>query len=168
MTEPDDPTPDEKPDSLGLAREIADAYRGGPAAEPRKRRRRPRQSPRRGQRDDPVPLADVMGDLLKERGWDERLSTQRIYTDWSGIVGPEVAEHSEVVGYADGIVEIQADSTAWARELQFLAATLVRKLNEELGHGSVLRIDVRGPQAPSWVKGKRTLRNARGPRDTYG
>jgi predicted nucleic acid-binding Zn ribbon protein len=167
MTEPDDPTPDDKPDALGLAREIADAYRGRPPAE-RRRRRRSRPSPRRGQRDDPVPLADVMGDMVRERGWDERLSTQRIYTDWAGIVGPEVADHSEVVGYTDGVVEIKADSTAWARELQFLAASIVRKLNEELGHGSVLRIDVHGPQAPSWKKGKRTLRNMRGPRDTYG
>ena len=34
--------------------------------------------------------------------------------------------------------------------------------------GTVLRIEVRGPQAPSWKKGQRTIRNARGPRDTYG
>ncbi|NCW43452.1 MAG: DUF721 domain-containing protein, partial [Actinobacteria bacterium] len=25
-----------------------------------------------------------------------------------------------------------------------------------------------GPQAPSWKKGVRVIRNARGPRDTYG
>lgn len=158
---------EDTPDVLGLARDIADSYRGGtPAGRPR--RRRPKPSPRRPQRDDPARLADVLGEVVRDRGWDERLSVQRLFTDWAGIVGPEVADHSEVVGFADGIVMILAESTAWAKELQFLAASIVRKLNEELGHGSVLRIEVRGPQAPSWVKGRKTLRNARGPRDTYG
>ena len=71
-------------------------------------------------------------------------------------------------GFDDGIVSIVADSTAWAKELKLLAARVVHRLNDELGHGTVLRIEVRGPQAPSWKKGPRTIRDARGPRDTYG
>ena len=173
MTEPPDdettPTdPTDEPDSLGLARDVADAYRGGtPTGSPR-RRRPPPASPRRAKREDPERLADVIGEMTKERGWDERLTAQRVFTDWAGVVGAEIAEHSAVEGYADGIVSIRTDSTAWAKELQLLAPKVVRRLNEELGHGSVLRIEVRGPQAPSWKKGQRTIRNARGPRDTYG
>ena len=106
--------------------------------------------------------------MIRERGWDDRIQAQRVFTDWAAIVGPEIAAHSQVEGFADGIVSIRTDSTAWAKELKLLAARVVHRLNEELGHGSVLRIDVRGPQAPSWKKGPRTLRDARGPRDTYG
>ena len=47
----------------------------------------------------------------------------------------------------DGIVSIRTDSTAWAKELKLLAARVVQRLNEEIGHGTVLRIEVRGPQA---------------------
>ena len=61
---------------------------------------------------------------------------------------------------------VQTDSTAWAT--QMLAATVVRRLNEELGDGTVARIEVRGPAAPSWTKGRRSVRDGRGPRDTYG
>jgi predicted nucleic acid-binding Zn ribbon protein len=159
---------DDGPDSLGLARDIADSYRGATPSSPQKRRRTPRPSPRRKQRDDPLRLSDVLGDMVREKGWDERLSVQRVFTDWAGVVGPEIAAHSAVEGFADGIVSIRTDSTAWAKELKLLAARVVRRLNEELGDGSVLRIDVRGPQAPSWKKGLRTIRDARGPRDTYG
>lgn len=178
MTEPpeddtgiDDVEPDDgsdEPDTLGLARDVADAFRGATPTGPPRRRRPPPASPRRAKREDPERLADVLSNLTRERGWDERLTAQRVFTDWAGVVGPEIAKHSQVEGFADGIVSIRTDSTAWAKELQLLAAKVVRRLNEELGHGSVLRIEVRGPQAPSWKKGQRTIRNARGPRDTYG
>ena len=170
MTEPPDVPPDstDEPDSLGLAREIADSYRGGTPTGPARRRRRPKASPRRTKRDEPSRLADVLGEMTRERGWDERIQAQRVFTDWAGIVGPEIAEHSHVEAFEDGIVSIRADSTAWAKELKLLAGRVVHRLNDELGHGTVLRIDVKGPQAPSWKKGLRTIRDARGPRDTYG
>jgi predicted nucleic acid-binding Zn ribbon protein len=49
-----------------------------------------------------------------------------------------------------------------------LAAAVVRRLNAELGDGAVVRIQVLGPQAPSWRRGSRSVRDGRGPRDTYG
>jgi predicted nucleic acid-binding Zn ribbon protein len=63
---------------------------------------------------------------------------------------------------------VQTDSTAWATEVRLLAATVVRRLNEALGDGTVRVVDVKGPEAPSWRHGRRSLRDARGPRDTYG
>ena len=169
VTDPPDPDdiPDE-PDTLGLARDIADSYRGGTASGPPRRRRPPPASPRRAKRDDPSRLADVLGEMTRDRGWDERIQAQRVFTDWAGIVGAEIAAHSHVDAFEDGIVSIVADSTAWAKELKLLAPRIVHRLNDELGHGTVLRIEVRGPQAPSWKKGKRTISDARGPRDTYG
>ncbi|WP_293780382.1 DUF721 domain-containing protein [uncultured Aeromicrobium sp.] len=155
-------------DVLRLAREIADSYRtaGAPAA-PRRRRPVPRR-PSRPERDDAAPVADFLGDLVRQQGWTDQLAAARVFSDWPAIVGPEVAQHCEVVDFSDGIVRIQATSTAWAKELTLLAPRLVAKLNEMLGDGSVLRLDIRGPQAPSWKKGRRSVRGGRGPRDTYG
>ncbi|WP_290515973.1 DciA family protein [Aeromicrobium sp.] len=176
MTEPkDDVGPDEtRPptpttDGLGLAREIASAYRGttAPVTPGVKRRVKPAK-PNRAKRDDPSSLADLLGQVVRDQGWDDQLAAQRVFTDWAAIVGPEVAQHSEVISFDDGEVEVRTDSTAWATQLRLLAPRIVAKLNAELGDGSVLRILVRGPQAPSWKKGPRTIRGARGPRDTYG
>ena len=48
------------------------------------------------------------------------------------------------------------------------AKVAIFDLNAELGEGSVVRIEVRGPAAPSWKHGIRSVRDGRGPRDTYG
>lgn len=166
MTEPNGSAPD---DGLDLARDIAKSYRGknSPVPPPGKRRVRPAK-PARAARDEPSSLADLLGEVVNDQGWDERLAAQRVFTDWAGIVGPEVAQHSEVIAFDDGEVEVRTDSTAWATQLRLLAPRIVAKLNELMGDGSVLRIVVRGPQAPSWKKGPRSIRGARGPRDTYG
>ena len=166
----DQPADDERQtsDPLGLARDIADSYRGSSTPPLRRRRKRPSATGGRTNRDDPVPVADLVGDLVRDRGWDERLNVQRVFTDWPAVVGADVAAHSAVEGFDDGVLTVRADSTSWAKELQLLAPGLVRRLNAELGQDTVLRVDIRGPQAPSWKRGKRAVRDGRGPRDTYG
>ncbi|MDR7085513.1 putative nucleic acid-binding Zn ribbon protein [Aeromicrobium panaciterrae] len=162
MTEP------EEQDALRLAREIANSYRGAKqTGQNAKRKSRP-SKPARPNRDEPSALSDVLGELVENQGWTEKLASQRVFTDWPKIVGAEVAQHSEVIAFEDGEVEVRTDSTAWATQLRMLAPRIVAKLNEEFGDGSVLRIVVRGPQAPSWKKGLRSVKGARGPRDTYG
>lgn len=158
-----------EPDPLALARDIADSYRGSgtrPAVPAKRRRSKP--SPRRRSREDPLPLADVVGDLVRDQGWDERLTTQRVFSDWAAVVGPEVAEHSAPESLTDGVLRIRATSTAWARQLQLLAPNLVLRLNAEIGQDSVQRVDIQGPQGPSWKSGRRVAPGGRGPRDTYG
>ena len=167
-----DPHPDDTGagDGLDLARFIAGAYRSAAPKQPRRAGRKP-GAPRgikRAAKDDPEPLARFLGKLIADQGWEDHLSAQRVFTDWAVIVGDEVAQHCAIVGYEDGQLEVEASSTAWATQLRLLAPRIVAKLNEQLGQGSVVRININGPKGPSWVKGKRTIRNARGPRDTYG
>lgn len=162
--------PPARGDGLDLARDIAKSYQG---AAPQQAKRRPRRTgtpppAKRASKDEPESVANFLGKLISDQGWEGSLSAQRVFTDWGRIVGDEVAQHCAVIGYADGQVEVEADSTAWATQLRLLAPRIVAKLNEELGQGSVVRLDIHGPKGPSWVKGKRTVRNSRGPRDTYG
>ena len=114
-----------------------------------------------------MPLADIMGDLVRDQGWEESLASTRIFTEWATHVGPQVAQHCQVEHFTDGIVYVRTSSTAWSREITLLAPRLVAKLNEAWGDGTVLRIEARGPQAPSWKSGRRSVKG-RGPRDTYG
>ena len=84
------------------------------------------------------------------------------------LVGASNAAHSSPEGYADTVLTVRADSTAWATQLRYLSPQLVAMLNEQLGDGTVTRIKVLGPDAPSWKKGPRSVRDGRGPRDSYG
>lgn len=159
-------------DPLELARRIAQSYRGEgkgtgrPGPVPKKRSRPIK--PSRAKNEDPSTIADLLGQVVRNQGWTEKLDDQRIFTEWATIVGPEVAQHAQIDGFDDTVVHVRATSTAWATQLKLLAPRIVAKLNEALGDGTVTRIDVRGPQAPSWKNGPRSIRGARGPRDTYG
>ena len=87
---------------------------------------------------------------------------------WPLLVGPANAAHSRPEAYADAVLTVRTDSTAWATQLRMMAPQLVALLNEHLGDGTITRVAILGPDAPSWKKGRRTVRDGRGPRDTYG
>jgi predicted nucleic acid-binding Zn ribbon protein len=117
---------------------------------------------------DPAPVGSVVDKLVSASGWETDLAVHGVFGRWASIVGPEVAGHCTPETYLAGVVTVRTDSTAWATQLRLLAPTVVRRLNEELGDGTVERIAVHGPEAPSWRRGRRTVRGSRGPRDTYG
>jgi predicted nucleic acid-binding Zn ribbon protein len=166
-----------KPDRAGLAREALRAARADAAARGRGTPRplsggaaagRPDSGARpRLRRDDPQPLNAAISGLIDEQGWRLQAKAGAMFGRWDQIVGPELAAHTKPDGFADGELTITADSTAWATQVRLLAAALVRRLNAELGDGSVTRVKVRGP-ATQRKPGQWRTRDSRGPRDTYG
>jgi predicted nucleic acid-binding Zn ribbon protein len=105
---------------------------------------------------------------VSETGWELAVATGSVFGRWAQIVGPDLAAHTAPDGLAGGELTVIADSTAWATQLRLLAGELVRKLNAELGDGSVRRVNVRGPGAGPRRPGEWRVRGGRGPRDTYG
>lgn len=124
---------------------------------------------------DPQTLDVTLGRLVAERGWSDDIRVHGVFARWPTIVGQQVAQHTTPVSFdagdedsRGGRLVVRTDSTAWATQMRLLAPTVVRRLNEELGDGTVAVIDVEGPSVPSWKRGRRSIRGARGPRDTYG
>jgi predicted nucleic acid-binding Zn ribbon protein len=142
-----------------LAKQIASQARGQKAAQ-----RKPVVKKKLG---DPVPVGELLDELVEEQGWSTQLGIQQILARWADLVGPVNADHSKPETYRDNVLTIRAESTTWATSLRTIAPQIVATLNAKLGQGSVERIEVIGPQAPSWKKGKRVV-PGRGPRDTYG
>ncbi|HWL96568.1 MAG TPA: DciA family protein [Nocardioidaceae bacterium] len=172
------------PSGLDLARSIARAMGRTPRADESRsdrrrrdtgplarRRRRATEAQSSGARPDdrdPQTLDATIGRLVAEHGWGTDVAVHGVFSRWDTIVGREVAEHCHPERFADSRLTVRADSTAWATQVRLLAPTVVRRLNEELGDGTVTAIDVQGPSVPSWSKGFRAVRDGRGPRDTYG
>jgi predicted nucleic acid-binding Zn ribbon protein len=121
----------------------------------------------RARRDDPDLLNAAIGGLLDENGWQQRIAMGSVFGRWAEIVGPEVAAHTMPDSFADGVLAVTADSTAWATQVRLLAPMLVKRLNEEVGDGSVRRVKVHGPQPPKRRGGLR-VPGSKGPGDTYG
>ncbi|MBO2461281.1 DUF721 domain-containing protein [Actinomadura violacea] len=98
-----------------------------------------------GRGGDPKAFGAAIRELMATRGWEQRAAVGGVFGNWAGIVGPELAEHTRPERFEDGELTVAADSTTWATQLRLLSSTLVRRLNEELGHGTVRRVKVVGP-----------------------
>jgi predicted nucleic acid-binding Zn ribbon protein len=165
-----------RPDGLDLARAAARAAAANPGAAPARRRTsssfrkrtRTTSSGARPDDRDPQLLEQAMGRLIANHGWEVDLRVQGVFGRWAELVGSEVADHCTPESFDDGRLVVRTDSTAWATQLKLLAPSIVRRLNEDLGHGTVTVIEVLGPHLPSWTKGRLSSRDGRGPRDTYG
>ena len=163
--------PEHDPTGLELAQTVARSL--GAQARRQRRRKQPRPvgpqvSGARADDRDPKPLSDAVEQLVESKGWTTEINVHTLLARWGLLVGAANASHSSPEGYAETVLTVRADSTAWAAQLRYLAPRLVAMLNEQLGDGTITRIKVLGPDAPSWKKGRRSVRDGRGPRDTYG
>ncbi|MFI0356553.1 DUF721 domain-containing protein [Actinomadura sp. 9N407] len=147
--------PAEPPAKSGI--ELAREALAQAKADARKRGSVPGQGKRKGPRPigvrdpgrggDPKAFGAAIRELMATRGWEQRAAVGGVFGNWAGIVGPELAEHTRPERFEDGELTVVADSTTWATQLRLLASTLVRRLNEELGHGTVRKVKVVGPSS---------------------
>jgi predicted nucleic acid-binding Zn ribbon protein len=177
MAETRDPDPEKdeprKDDGLDLARQIARATASSSPVTRKRRARRttpkdPTFSGAHPDDRDPQLIGDQVDRLVAERGWELELRLRGVFARWPELVGAEVGAHCTPETFAEGKLVVRTDSTAWATQLTLLAPALVRRLNEELGDGTVTVIDVLGPHASTRPRGRLRTRDSRGPRDTYG
>ncbi|MBO0652349.1 DUF721 domain-containing protein [Streptomyces triculaminicus] len=119
---------------------------------------------------DPLPLGAAINRLITERGWETPAAVGGVMGRWPQMVGPEVALHCEPQRYDEDarVLTVQCDSTAWATQLRLLAPTLVARLNDDLGQGTVKMIKVLGPGGPGRRYGPLRAPGSTGPGDTYG
>ena len=122
----------------------------------------------RDQISDPQQIGSVLDELINNRDWRQGLAEGNIFSDWEKIVGSEIASHSLPISLVDGRLTIQTSSTAWATQLNIISTDLLKTISDSAHGALVENLAFIGPNAPSWKKGLRTIRGAKGPRDTYG
>ena len=116
---------------------------------------------------DPHGLGDVVADLTRAAGWNSQLAREDLVLQWEQVAGEETARHASPVALGDGVLTVQCDSTAWARQLTLMRATIVTEIVRRFPEAGVSSIRFVGPDVPSWKWGRRAI-PGRGPRDTYG
>jgi len=146
-----------------LARELYRAFRNQP-----RRDKITESSEVRGNVTDPQQIGSVLNELVVSRDWRQGLAEGNIFVDWEKIVGAEIAGHSTPISLLEGVLTIQTTSTAWATQLNLISSDLLETISGSAPGALVEKLAFIGPQAPTWKKGLRTIRGARGPRDTYG
>ena len=108
-----------------------------------------------------------MDRLLLDRGWNVDVAIGSVMGRWPEIVGTDVAEHCLPLTFADGVLTVRADSTAWATQLRMMSSSILGRLENEVGKDAVTELRIQGPSTPSWTRGLRKSTGP-GPRDTYG
>lgn len=116
---------------------------------------------------DPRGLGDVVDALAVQLGWSSALAKSDLMAGWVELAGEENAKHSYPEGITDGALVIRCESSAWAAQLGMLRSELLKKVAEHFPDADIETIHIRGPHAPSWNHGPRSI-PGRGPRDTYG
>jgi len=116
---------------------------------------------------DPGTLGDVLAKLTKDTGWEAALSREDLVLQWAELAGPDTAKHSEPVSLEGGVLTVKCDSTAWAKNLQYMRAVIITEIGRRYPEAGVENIRFVGPDVPSWKWGPRVA-PGRGPRDTYG
>jgi len=154
--------------ALARARAAAKAKGLRPGLRPRRRVKDVPVGERSTGGRDPKLLGDQLDQFVAERGWVGDVAVGAVIGRWTQIVGPEIAQHCAPLDFVDGVLTVRADSTAWATQLRLLSSSLLTRLAEEVGEGTVGELRVVGPGAPSWSRGSRRAQDGRGPRDTYG
>ncbi|MZF85381.1 DciA family protein [Streptomyces sp. SID5643] len=155
--------------ALRAAKDAARA-RGDAAQQKKQARRGGLRSGARADGRDPMALGSAINRLITERGWEAPAAVGGVMGRWPQIVGEDVAKHCVPERYDEDerVLTVRCDSTAWATNLRLLAPTLVARLNEDLGHGTVQLIKVQGPGGPARRYGPLRAPGSTGPGDTYG
>lgn len=125
------------------------------------------RSSRPGGGRDPQPLAAALEGLIQDQGWTQQSAVAIVFSQWSRIVGDELAAHVAPQSFGGSVLTLRAESTAWATQVRLLLPAIHRAVDDAVGSGLVRSITVLGPQAPSWSFGPRRVKG-RGPRDTFG
>src|SRR5690606_19589025 len=74
---------------------------------------------------DPGALGAVLDKLSRESGWEITLAREDLVRQWADLAGSDTAKHSEPVSLENGLLTVKCDSTAWAKNLQFMRATIL-------------------------------------------
>ncbi|MCL2091261.1 MAG: DciA family protein [Micrococcales bacterium] len=116
---------------------------------------------------DPQLVGATARALAADLGWDADLRAGTLAARWPQVVGPQVADHCEMVSLDAGLLTVRASSTAWKTELSLMTSALVARCDEALGVGAVVEVRVLGPAGPGFGRGRLRV-VGRGPRDTWG
>lgn len=116
---------------------------------------------------DPVSAAASLDHLFGEFRWTNQIDKATLFTQWGDMVGRETSAATTPEDVVNGTLLVRCSSTAWATQLNLISDRYLEEIHRRFPGLGVREIRFRGPAAPSWKKGSKSV-PGRGPRDTYG
>lgn len=102
------------------------------------------RTPRSG---DPVPLGDIVDDLMRREVFSRGMPVAELASKWPSIVGDRLAGETAPMSLDDGVLTVGVTNGPWGAQARFLQEQIRRNADEALGSGTVrsIRVVVKNP-----------------------
>jgi predicted nucleic acid-binding Zn ribbon protein len=91
---------------------------------------------------EPVPITTSIDSIMSSLRGTDRVQIGGVFGRWADAVGESVADHVRPVRLDQRVLTVEVDEAAWATQVKFLSATIIRRLRE-VAAVDIERIDVR-------------------------
>lgn len=81
----------------------------------------------------PATAADLVQQLLQQRGMEGKIEEYRTWQIWDEVVGPQIARRARPIRIREGVLEVRVDQPVWMQQLQLLKPRILARLNQALG-----------------------------------
>jgi predicted nucleic acid-binding Zn ribbon protein len=78
-------------------------------------------------------VGDVLPHVLTDLKLSEPLRAYRAVDRWADAVGEQLAQHARAVSIHQGVLLVEADSSAWMQEIQFHKRRILDRLEQSCG-----------------------------------
>ena len=92
---------------------------------------------------DPRPMKESLDAVTRSIGAPPAAALASLFSRWPELVGATLATHCRPLSLARGVLVVAVDHSAWAAQLRWLEADVLRRLEERLGAGVVTALEVR-------------------------
>ncbi|MDB4957017.1 MAG: hypothetical protein JWO36_4586 [Myxococcales bacterium] len=76
---------------------------------------------------------DAIGAALKFRGITDEIRAQRLFAEWTDLVGTRIASRTRPDGIYERVLQIEVATSAWLHELNLLRTQILANLLDRLG-----------------------------------
>lgn len=96
----------------------------------------------------PEHLGQLIEGLLRRRGLAEGVERGAALSEWTEVVGPQIASVANPVGFDRGTLFVEVSSSAWLMELQLMERRILARLNAARRRGKFEKIVFRLADGP--------------------
>ena len=90
------------------------------------------------------PASQLVPDVMKKLGLEQRLQQSQAFFQWPEIVGAEVATHAQPVSLRNGMLIVSVDHPVWLQELsRYHKPLILQKVQGRVGKQAVRDIRFR-------------------------
>ncbi len=86
---------------------------------------------------------EVLEGTLNRLGLTQGIRTHRAFEIWDNTVGPQVALHAQPDRISNRVMRVRVDHNTWLQQLTYMRTLILSRLNEQLGEGTLIDLDLR-------------------------